>query len=100
LYDPVCGDDGRTYGNACEARLAHVDVVHEGVCARPCADVSECERDEICNPTSQRCEPPCGTIACLIPDPVCGSDGRTYTCGAYEANCNGASVVHEGPCRD
>lgn len=100
IYDPVCGADGRTYGNACEARLAHVDVAHEGECARPCADTSECDRGEICNPDSQRCQPPCDSIACLIADPVCGSDGRTYTCGAYEAACNGATVVHEGPCRE
>jgi hypothetical protein len=33
FYDPVCGRDGRTYGNWCEARLnGWVDVAHPGPC--------------------------------------------------------------------
>ncbi len=32
VFKPVCGADGSTYGNACEARCAHVEVVHPGPC--------------------------------------------------------------------
>ena len=116
VYDPVCGCDGQTYGNACSANAAGVSVQYDGECAEPpqqgCggerADGTsgECPSGEYCH---YELEDYCGFadapgVCKQLPeactdhyDPVCGCDGQTYGNGCY-ANAAGVSIEHTGEC--
>ena len=102
-FRPVCGCDGRTYGNACEAAAAGVNVRQEGVCLSEgeCTSNTDCPGSEYCLFTrgcggSGLCQS--RPEACLaLWDPVCGCDGRTYG-NACEAAVAGVSVLATGAC--
>ncbi len=107
IYDPVCGCDGVTYSNACEAAKHGVSIDHPGRCGIPCSSNSDCPA------VNQFCKfPPgaCGDANALVGmcinrptacpdiyDPVCGCDGVTYG-NECDADAAGVSVAHPGEC--
>jgi len=104
LWDPVCGCDNNTYGNACEAARAGVSISHAGQCRLTCSTNSDCPQGTYCSKPDGDCA---GTGVCEemplvcpdIWDPVCGCDDKTYG-NACEAAAAGVAVVSSGECRD
>jgi hypothetical protein len=113
IFDPVCGCDGQTYPNVCEANAKGVSVASTDACPTEpggalCGGIQGlvCEAGEFCNfglgdfcgaadatGTCQTIPEVCGEIFA----PVCGCDDTTYEneCSAHRA---GVAVVSIGAC--
>ena len=72
-YNPVCGSDGQTYGNPCEACASETVIGHNpGVCPGDEPHEQPQERFE--------CDPDNRPEACTMEyNPVCGDDEQTYS---------------------
>nr|AAP92780.1 hepatopancreas kazal-type proteinase inhibitor [Penaeus monodon] len=90
-YDPVCGSDGVTYSNLCNLEVADcfsdedITLAYEGEC-------KEVKKGD--------CDFPCPDNY----DPVCGSNGVTYSnlCELERANCQSdqeITVAYDGECK-
>lgn len=107
VWDPVCGCDGKTYANECEADAAGVTIAHRGECGSVCGGFTgvECPAGKFCKFPIGTCDieginGSCAPIpgACItLWDPVCGCDGMTYG-NECEADRAGAAIAHLGEC--
>lgn len=107
VWDPVCGCDGVTYGNECEADAAGITIAHRGACSEVCGGIAgiSCSPGEFCKFPIGTCnivdnQGVCAPVpdACItLWDPVCGCDGVTYA-NECDADRAGVSIDHRGEC--
>ena len=102
IFSPVCGCDGTTYGNDCEAAAAGVRVASRGECSTTggCRSNADCARTDYCAGTG--CDTPgtCQVRPDICPgiySPMCGCDGTTYG-NECEAASAGVRVSAPGEC--
>eukprot|EP00494_Astrolonche_serrata_P034009 UN34278 len=72
IYAPVCGVDGETYSNSCEAGCNEIEIASEGECEKVC-------------------------LCPFIFAPVCGADGNTYD-NSCIADCHEIEIESMGAC--
>ncbi|TRZ02482.1 hypothetical protein DNTS_030304 [Danionella cerebrum] len=113
-YKPLCGKDGKTYTNDCERKLEEcrtqtdIPVKLQGPCdlnlESPCLKKT-CEFGAVCVVKNSEAVCECSDACPQDQDPVCGSDGHTYSssCQMKAMACalqKQIQMQHKGPCAD
>ncbi|MGC9042390.1 MAG: hypothetical protein ACP5KG_00895 [Myxococcota bacterium] len=118
-YSPVCGKNGVTYGNECEAKCAGTEIAYYGECKQGCYSDNDCPKgfrcnaSEVCN-TPPGCDPSSGMLCpdvcygqCVPENLECFSDKdcpEGYFCALMDCRqnsekCWGAWLDENGVCR-
>ena len=110
--NPVCGCDGKTYANECQATNAGVNVDYAGSCYndRSCqvGKNNQCSSGQWCKAFSSSNDQCGGQGSCSYylgggcptnVDRVCGCDGNTYDNECQATNA-GVNVDYQGACSD
>jgi len=98
----ICGCNGSSHENPCEAYSQGFNVAYPGDCVLPCSDGSPCPEDQYCALEFNDCE---GGGMCVatpascpgLAEPACGCDGKTYSNVCY-AQAAGVGILAMGEC--
>ncbi|XP_050484807.1 agrin-like isoform X6 [Bombus huntii] len=104
-FQPVCGDDGISYGNECKLRLEgckhrrEIRVLYQGLCNgcenKKCDFYAECESDSA-GEAKCVCPSKCETTTKEpVQEKICGSNGITYAneCSLKVASCTSQTDI-------